>query len=255
MAHWRSGAPQRWEVDLARGGAALRPPRRGQVEPMRLNSTAAFLIAAIELPAAPARAEARRYQLDVDVSRVVIQVGKAGLFGIAGHELEVVAPIQHGSISADPDHIGAASVDVTFDAAALRLTGEREPAGEVAAVQRTMLGPECLDVARFPGIHFASTGVTGLGRQPDGHRIAVRGALTLHGVTRSITVPARIEFKSDTIKASGTVTIRPKDFGIEPISRNGVVNVKDELDLEWRLVAPAGGSSPRSGAGPKRWFR
>src|SRR5262249_21768231 len=119
-------------------------------------------------------------------------------------------------------------------------SGAGEPAGDVAEVQRTMLGPECLDVARFPTIHFASTSVTGLGRQPDEHRIAVRGTLTLHGVTRPITVPGHIEFKDNAIEASGTLTIRQTEFGIRPISKGGVVNVKDELTIEWRLVARRG---------------
>jgi len=96
-------------------------------------------------------------------------------------------------------------------------------------------GPQCLDVARFPRIHFASTGVTGLGHQPDGHRIVVRGNLTLHGVTRPVTLPAEIDFKDGMIHASGAVKIKQSDFGIQPISTAGVVNVKDELDLRWRI--------------------
>jgi hypothetical protein len=53
-------------------------------------------------------------------------------------------------------------------------------------------------------------------------------------------VPGRIEFKNDAIEASGTVTIHQTDFGIRPISKGGVVNVKDELNIEWRLVARRG---------------
>jgi polyisoprenoid-binding protein YceI len=185
-------------------------------------------------------AEQARYQLAPEASHVTVHVGKAGLFGFAGHEHEVAAPALRGSVAADPDHLGDAAVEITFDAAALRVTGAGEPAADAAEVERTMLGPECLDVARFPTVRFASTKVTGLGRQPDGHRIAIRGTLTLHGVTRAITVPARIEFKDDAIDASGTVTIRQTDFGIRPISKAGVVNVKDELEIRWSLVGRRG---------------
>jgi polyisoprenoid-binding protein YceI len=225
---------------------------------MRSTRPVELLALAAALAGVPraGHAEAPRFRVDPDASRVLIHVGKSGVFGFAGHEHEVTAPIQHGSLSADPDHLGAASVEISVDAAALRVTGAGEPAKDVPAVQKTMLGPECLDVARFPSIRFVSTGVTGLGRQPDGHRIAVRGSLTLHGVTRAITLPARIDFKADTIEASGTVTIRQTDFGMKPISKGGVVNVKDELDLDWRLVArhpaSAGDTTSRSGAGPGR---
>ena len=221
---------------------------------MRHARIAALLVlsAALAGPARVGHSEAARFRVDPNASRILIHVGKTGLLGFAGHTHEVAAPIRQGSITADPDHLGAASVEVAVDAAALRVTGAGEPAGDVAQVQRTMLGPECLDAARFPDIHFSSTGVTGLGRQPDGHRIAVRGALTLHGVTRAITVPARIDFKGDTIEASGAVTIRQTDFGIRPISKAGLVNVKDELELEWRVVASADGTPSRSAAGPGR---
>jgi polyisoprenoid-binding protein YceI len=209
---------------------------------MRRARTVGLLLLAVGLTGAPrgGRADEARYQLDAAASRVVIHVGKSGVFGFAGHEHEVVAPALRGSVAADPDRIGQASVEVTFDAAALRVTGAGEPAGDVAEVQRTMLGPECLDAARFPTIHFVSTAVMGLGRQPDGHRAAIRGTLTLHGVTRPITLPARIEFKNDGVEASGSVTIRQTEFGIRPISKGGVVNVKDELPVDWRLVARRG---------------
>jgi polyisoprenoid-binding protein YceI len=209
---------------------------------MRYARATRLLLVAVALIGAPrvGRADEARYRLDPAASRVAIHVGKSGVFGFAGHEHQVVAPVLRGSVAADPDRLGQASVEVTFDAAALRVTGAGEPAGDVAEVQRTMLGPECLDVARFPTIHFASTAVTGLGRQADEHRIAIRGALTLHGVTRAITVPARIEFKDDTIEASGSVTIRQTEFGIRPISKGGVVKVKDELNIDWRLVGRRG---------------
>jgi polyisoprenoid-binding protein YceI len=216
----------------------LHPARRGEVSGMTSARLAAVLCVAAGLASAGhvAGADAERYAIDADASRVTIHVGKSGLFGFAGHEHEVVAPIAHGALTADPDHIGAASVEVTVEAAALSVTGAGEPPGDVADVQRTMLGPQCLDVARFPRIRFASTAVTGLGHQPDGHRIVVRGNLTLHGVTRAITLPAQIDFKDGMIQASGAVTIKQTDFGIQPISKAGVVKVKDELDLRWRIT-------------------
>jgi polyisoprenoid-binding protein YceI len=209
---------------------------------MRRARLVALLVVAAGLigPPRAGQAGATRFRVDAGASRVVIHVGKAGLLGFAGHAHEVVAPIAHGALTVDPDRLGDASVEVVFDTSALRVTGAGEPAGDVADVQRTMLGPACLDVAHFPAIRFASTGVTGLGREPDGHRVVVRGALTLHGVTRAITLPARVDFKGDAIEASGKLTIRQTDFGIRPISKGGVVNVRDELDLDWRLIARRG---------------
>jgi polyisoprenoid-binding protein YceI len=184
-----------------------------------------------------ARAESQRYVLDASASHVAIHVGKAGLLSFAGHEHEVVAPALRGRMSVDPGRLDDAAVEVDFDAAALRVTGAGEPAGDVAEVQRTMLGPECLDVARFPTIRFVSTAVTPAGDPEDRGHLAIRGNLTLHGVTRAIVVPARVDFHGDTVEATGTLTVRQTDFGIQPISKAGVVNVKNELDVRWKLVA------------------
>ena len=177
-----------------------------------------------------------RYRIDRDANRVLIHVGKTGLLSFAGHEHEVAAPDVRGSITADPERPEQASVEVAFDATALRVTGTGEPAKDVAEVQRTMLGPECLDAARFPTIRFVSSSVASAGDEAGAHRLAIHGALTLHGVTRPITLHARVAFDGDKVEASGTMTLHQTDFGIKPISKAGVVNVKDELDVTWRLV-------------------
>lgn len=206
---------------------------------MRVARTVGVPLLFLSLLGAPrvGHAETTRYQVDPAASRVLIHVGKAGLLSFAGHEHEVVAPNVHGTVSADPERPAQATVEVTFDAAALRVTGAGEPAKDVEEVQRTMLGPECLDAERFPTIRFVSTSVAAAGEEAGARRLTVHGTLTLHGVSRPITVQARVEFRDDSIEASGTLTLRQTDFGIRPISKAGVVNVKDELDIKWRLVS------------------
>ncbi len=138
-----------------------------------------------------------------------------------------------GTVNVDPDQIGRSSVDITVDAASLRVTGRGDSAKDV---QAKMLGPKCLDVARFPAIRFVSRTVTadpGPARVRD---ISIRGDLTLHGVTRELTLLVRLELAPDSMRATGATTLLQKDFGITPISIAGVVKVKNELALRWRLV-------------------
>jgi polyisoprenoid-binding protein YceI len=181
-----------------------------------------------------ARAESRSYTLDPKASRIAIHVGKAGLFGFAGHEHDVVVGTFRGKVVVDPEQIQRSTLEIVIDAASLRVTGQGEPAKDVPDVQATMVGPECLDVARFPSIRFVSKSVTaGAGGARD---LTIRGDLTLHGVTRELAIPVRIELAADSLQATGATTLRQKDFGIEPISKAGVVKVKDELALSWRLV-------------------
>ena len=91
-----------------------------------------------------------------DTSQVTIHVGKAGLFGFAGHPHVVIAPGVDGEVRFDPDDLAQSSVRIEVDAGSLRVTGEDEPAEDVPEVQRVMLSEDVLDVERFPTITFQS---------------------------------------------------------------------------------------------------
>ena len=67
----------------------------------------------------------------------------------------------------------------------------------------------------------------------------LHGDLTIHGVTRPLTLRVHLEIKGDTLEATGSTTIRQTDFGITPISKAGVVKVKDELAINWRIRGTA----------------
>ena len=204
---------------------------------MRSPAVATLALAlAFALAAPPARAAAVRYALDPAQSRLEIHVGKTGLFGFAGHEHLVVAGALQGHASFDPERIADSTVELTVDARALRVTGQGEPADDVPKVQEAMLGPTCLDVARFPTIRFVSTAVAEAGAAgPGGRDLTVRGELTIHGVTRPIALQVHLDVSADRLEATGRTTLRQTDFGITPISKAGVVKVKDELGVVWRF--------------------
>ena len=100
-----------------------------------------------------ARAGEVRYKVDPAASRVLIHVGKAGLLSFAGHEHEVVAPSIHGSVTADPERPGQATVEVTFEASALRVTGAGEPANRhhPETCERTPCMVRLCTLGRMPG--------------------------------------------------------------------------------------------------------
>jgi polyisoprenoid-binding protein YceI len=185
-----------------------------------------------------ARAAPRVYTLEPAQSRLTIHVGKTGLFGFAGHEHEVVAGTFRGTATFDPDHLAQSSVDLTFEAGALRVMGQGEPPDDVPQVQAAMVGPTCLDAGRFPTVRFVSkpNGVAVAGAfGPNGGELALHGELTLHGVTRPLTIRVHLDVTGQTLEATGTTTLQQTAFGITPISKAGVVKVKDELTLTWRI--------------------
>ena len=196
-----------------------------------------LVISMFALSSRAASAEPHAYTVDPARSRIVVHVGKAGVFGFAGHEHEVLAPVNRGAVALDPAHVEASSVDVHVDARSLRVTGRGEPPNDVAQVQETMLGPACLDAGRFPEIRFVSKAIGANRREGGRLEVTVRGTLTLHGVSREVTLPVHVDIEGDLLTAQGTLPLRQTDFGIKPISKAGVVKVEDELHLELRLVA------------------
>lgn len=191
------------------------------------------------LAAWPAQAAQRTYAIVPAESKVTIQVGRSGLFGFAGHEHEVVGTVAQGEVVGDDQNLGQSSVTLEFDLTQLKVSGQGEPAEDVPQVQAKMLGPEALDVARYPKATFRSTAVSGTATGPDSWDVQVKGDLTLHGVTAPATVSMRLARGHDAFNATGRATLRHTDFGMKPISVAGVVKVKNELTLEFAVTARA----------------
>ena len=207
------------------------PPVELRLVPVLVPVLGLLLVAS-----SPAQAAPRVYALDPAHSRMTIQVGKAGVFGFAGHEHQIVAGAFRGTATFDPERLAQSSVDLTFDAGALRVTGQGEPPEDVPQVQAAMVGATCLDAGRFPTIRFVSTSVTAVGPAgPGGADLELRGTLTLHGATRPLALRVHLDVTGQTLEATGGTTLKQTDFGITPISKAGVVKVKDELTLSWRI--------------------
>jgi len=171
----------------------------------------------------------RTFTVDADRSRATIDVGKAGAFSFAGHTHEVEAPLTSGVVHFDPDMPSRSDVRLEFSAAAMRVTGKGESAGDVPKVQQTMLGEMVLDAKKYPTITFEGTGVSA--------RNDVTGRLTIHGVTRPVTALVALKVDGANLTATGKFTIKQTDFGIKPISIGGVVKVKDELNITFTIAA------------------
>jgi polyisoprenoid-binding protein YceI len=175
--------------------------------------------------------------VDARRSRAVIAVGKSGVFSFAaGHTHEVVAPVTAGTIDVDRTDPARSRVRLEIDAAALTVTGKGDPPKDVPEVQRTMAGPDVLDVKRYPKIVFESTSVAGRSQAADILDLLVAGKLTLHDVTRSISVPVKVRLDADSVTATGRFPLKQTDYGIKPISVGGVVSVKDTLDISFTIV-------------------
>lgn len=177
------------------------------------------------------------YKVVPEQSRAIIEVGKAGAFSfIAGHTHEIEAPLR-GALAVDPAHPEASTLTIEIDTVQVRVTGEGEPPEDVPKVQEKMASAAVLDVARYPTITFRSTTMTITSQRGAAIDLSVTGELTLHGRTKSISVPVHAELTPNRIAAQGTFAVKQSDYGITPITVGGVVSVRDVLAIRFTIVA------------------
>jgi polyisoprenoid-binding protein YceI len=131
-----------------------------------------------------------------------------------------------GEVHASGDAVSHAKV--TIDTTSLwsdndRLTGH-------------LKSPDFFDVQKFPTAEFETTAISG-----SGDNATVKGKLTLHGVTKEITFPAKIHVKDDAVTVAAEFSINRFDFGIkyagkaDDLIREGVV-----LRLDVKATPKAG---------------
>ena len=177
------------------------------------------------------------YSIDSSQSSATIEVGKSGVLSFAaGHTHEVVASRIAGTMifdSADPTR---STGQVTIDASALRVSGKGESADDVPKVQATMSGAQVLDVEHYPTITFTATSIAIKANHETTVDAMVTGRLTLHNVTRSITVPVAARIEGQSLIATGRFALKQTDYGIEPVSVGGVVSVKDTVNISFTIV-------------------
>jgi len=166
-------------------------------------------------------AVAQQQAIDPARSTMTVHVGKTGAFSAFGHDHEIGAPIDRGSINA-----AARRVELRLRAEAFRLRDPDVSDKDRGEIQSTMLGPQVLDVRRYPEIVFQSTGIDSA--RPGSWKI--QGDLTLHGQTRPVTVAVN-EMEGHYV---GSALVKQTDFGITPVRvAGGTVRVNDQVRIEF----------------------
>lgn len=185
-------------------------------------------------------AEARRYQLADDESRIVIHVGKAGILKRFGHEHVVAVRSFSGQLDLDEDALSRSRVSLIVDSRSLQVLSAGEPPKDIPKVQQTMLGPEVLDTQRYPRITLTSRRATATMVRPQLYNVQLTCDVELHGVVKPISFPLQVEITGDRVVARGTLKLRQKDFGIRPVkAAGGTIKVKNEVASTFTLVGHA----------------
>jgi polyisoprenoid-binding protein YceI len=119
----------------ARDSAARRG--RWYVRAIRLVAPATLMAI---LAAIVAAQEPEQLVIDQGQTTITLHVGRAGVFGFAGHDHEIVAPAVQGQVTLNRPTVSRSTVSATFDAAALKVTGVTRPLDVPVTVQLTADG-------------------------------------------------------------------------------------------------------------------
>lgn len=178
----------------------------------------------------------RRYVLDSSQSRFVARAFSGGLLWFKGHDHLIAVREFRGEAQITPESITSSSLEIIANAASLVETRDvfTEPQKKIInqELREIVLLPE-----QYPEIVFKSTHVTGQAIGNNVYELKIVGALTLHGVTRAITIPTKVTLTGNDIRAQGEFSINRSDFKVTATSAvHGLVRVRDKIKFEFDII-------------------
>ena len=177
----------------------------------------------------PLIAAAATYQLDADHSSIQFKIRHLTVSNVTGTFNKF-----KGSASLEGEDPSTLKAEVTIEAASVDTGHEKR--------DEHLRNPDFLDTAKYPAIAFVSKKVI----KGDSGKLKIVGDLTLHGVTREITVD--LDGPTPEIKdpggnfrrgATGSARIDRRDFGItwnKVLDSGGLVvgnEVTIYVEIEW----------------------
>ena len=213
-------------------------------------------------PAAPVAAQAMQLPLwqqpgmrVLDIvaqeSLLTITVRRGGALARLGHDHVIASRTLQGVVTPAP---GRAQFQFRLDQMSVDEEGLRQAAGltttpsadAIAGTRHNML-VRVLDAERYPWVSIEA-------RRTSDNEV-FEADITLHGVTRTVQLPVRVEQAADGrgLQASGSLLLKQSDFGIVPFAiLGGAMAVQDQMELAFRITARPEPSAPAPGAGPGR---
>lgn len=179
------------------------------------------LCLAVGIAAAPAVAAPAAWTVDPNHSAAHFSVRHLMVSNVRGEFGGV-----HGTIVFDDADPSKGTIEATIDATTVNT--------RVEARDRDLKGPNFFDVEKYPTITFKSTSVRAAGE----NRFAVDGDLTIHGVTKPVTLqveatPAVKDAKGNERRgAEATTKLSRKDFGVNGTPTMVGDEVQITIDLE-----------------------
>src|SRR6266481_3312669 len=196
-----------------------------------------LVIGAINWPATAVRSDSKdpknliivnsasqRYRLDSSQSKFIAHDHLVAIREFAG-EAQLTA-----------DSISPASLEITAKAASMVETNN-----VFTDQQKQIIDKELREIVlqpdQYPDITFRSTSVTGKAAGANQYDLKIAGDLTLHGVTRQITIPTKVTVTGNDLRAQGEFSVNRDDFKVKATSAaHGLVRVRNKITFTFDIV-------------------
>ena len=182
------------------------------------------------------RIEGQRYRLDASQSKFIAHAMAGGLLWFKGHDHLVAVKEFTGEARLTPEQINPASLEITAKTGSMV-----ETSNVFTDQQKQIIDKELREIvlqpAQYPEIVFRSTQVSGKKLSADQYDLNITGDLTLHGVTRQISIPTKITVTGSDLRAMGEFSIDRGDFKVKATSAfHGLVRVRDKIKFTFDIV-------------------
>jgi polyisoprenoid-binding protein YceI len=177
------------------------------------------------------------YVIDAQRSTFVAQAFATGLLSAFGHDPRIAIRNFGGDLSFRLAGltVEGSRLNIRIQADSLEVIDDISEKDK-EEIHRKM-SEEVLEMDRFPEILYECSRVSGSG-SGDRYWVALNGELTLHGVTKSVPISARVIINGSSVRAAGDFLIRQSDYEIAPVSAaGGAIKLKDEVKLTFDIVA------------------
>ena len=141
------------------------------------------------------------------------------------------------AVGRTPDVGGTLTVDGTA-ITATEMTADLTTLQSDQSMRDGQLGQQGVQTDQFPTATFVLTEPIELGVLPaEGEEVTATavGDLTLHGVTKRVSIPVGAVWSGDVIGVAGSLTFRWEDFGMEQPQSMRVVSLADDVTMEFQV--------------------
>jgi polyisoprenoid-binding protein YceI len=186
--------------------------------------------------ASPPGVTVGHYLLDKSASRFTVRAFASGMLSALGHSPTFAIRDFTGEAGFDSAAPEQSSLRVKIRADSLEVTDEIK-SKDRREMESTM-NQTVLESSKYPAIVYESAGMSAEQLGEGRYKVAMKGNLSLRGVTRGLPVTVQVAFNGDVLRAYGEFSILQSSYGIPLVSvAGGTLKLKDELKFAFDIVA------------------